>query len=172
MSVYDNAVADAKYYLQNGIEFDAQSLALRNRGLSLKEAGLAIKQADAELVLASKSTAVAVQETPTTPDEESARKKFDEEFPELAPAKVEEPVAEPPFFQSIAIPLAKRGLKVMPVNGKQAFLPNHPAQATSDVEKIVNEWKQYGDCNVAVHCRQEDGGAVIVDVDGADTTRV
>lgn len=79
-----------------------------------------------------------------------------------------QPAADPTFFQSIAIPLAKRGLKVMPVNGKQAFLPNHPAEATTSIEKITNQWKQYRDCNVAVHCLQEEGGTVIVDVDGAD----
>src|SRR5437879_3277557 len=46
------------------------------------------------------------------------------------------PPAEP-FFQSIALPLAKRGLKVMPINGKQAFLSNHPQEATTDLNKIA-----------------------------------
>lgn len=85
----------------------------------------------------------------------------------VAPA---EPATAPKigFFQSIAQPLAARGLKVMPVDGKVAFLSNHPQEATADLNKIKNDWRKYADCNVAVHCLQEQGGAAVVDVDGSD----
>jgi Bifunctional DNA primase/polymerase, N-terminal/Protein of unknown function (DUF3987) len=73
--------------------------------------------------------------------------------------------AELPFFQSIALPLAARGLKVIPVNGKDAFLDNHPQEATTDTHKITETWKKYAACNVAVHCLQEPGGVLIVDAD-------
>lgn len=82
-----------------------------------------------------------------------------------------EPVAVAPalpFFQSIALPLAARGLKVIPVNGKVATLKNHPEEATSDAAKITNDWAQYAACNVAVHCLQQEGGTLIVDSDGFD----
>jgi hypothetical protein len=86
------------------------------------------------------------------------------------------------FFPRIALPLAARGLKVMPIDGKVAFLPQHHLEATTDANKITVDWKgeyvirksdasktvRLEECNVAVHCIQEDGGAVIVDVDGKD----
>jgi hypothetical protein len=70
------------------------------------------------------------------------------------------------FFQSIAIPLAKNGLKVIPVRGKIAFINDHPAEATTDIDKITNHWKQFADCNAAIMCVQEPGGTVILDDDG------
>jgi hypothetical protein len=70
------------------------------------------------------------------------------------------------FFQSIAIPLAKQGRKLIPVNGKVAFFSNHPAEATIDIQKITKEWAQYRDCNVATHCLQESGGIAVLDDDG------
>jgi hypothetical protein len=75
-------------------------------------------------------------------------------------------VVPKPFFQSIALPLAARGLKVGPVNGKRPFLDEHEKEATADARKITETWKSYADCNVGVWCIQEEGGAAIVDVDG------
>lgn len=70
-----------------------------------------------------------------------------------------------PFFQSIALPLAARGLKVIPIKGKIAFLDEHQKEATSDPEKITVTWASHGDCNVGIHCIQEPGGNLIVDCD-------
>ena len=56
MSAYDNAVNDARFYLENGIQFDAESLVMRNPSLTLKQAELAKAQAEATIV-AEKQTA-------------------------------------------------------------------------------------------------------------------
>ena len=101
-----------------------------------------------------------------TPPEAVAPKSTEPEIPVAVPAApVEAPEPVLPFFQSIALPLAGRGLKVMPINGKKAFLENHPTEATTDTRKISETWAQYGSCNVAVHCLQEEGGVLIVDAD-------
>ena len=50
VSKNDNAVQDAKFYLERGIDFDAEALSVRNHGLSLREAESAIAQAQAALV--------------------------------------------------------------------------------------------------------------------------
>ena len=91
-----------------------------------------------------------------------------ESIDKMSPQQAQDILAEPPFgfFQSIAVPLARKGLKVIPVKGKVAFIPNHPGEATTDIAKILGDWEQYADCNAAVMCLQEPGGVVILDDDG------
>jgi DNA primase RepB-like protein len=102
MSAYDNAVKDARLCLENGVQFDADSLVLRNRGLSLKEAELAVAQAKATIAAAKPADVQSDVSTNngsaspenidhTAPDSTtgSARAEFDNEFADLIPRPAE-----------------------------------------------------------------------------------
>ena len=89
----------------------------------------------------------------------------------VAKLKTAEPAVTPTwagmgFFQSIALPLAARGLRVMPINGKVPFLSSFPSECTTDPKKIKETWAQYAKCNVGVICQQKPGGVLILDDDG------
>lgn len=117
MSAYDNAVQDAKFYLERGIDFDAEALSVRNHGLSLREAELAIAQAQAALVAAPPTTVPSPAQTPE--ELELARKQFDEDFPELAlPATVAAPTAPVRMYEgflAVAIRAHGRKQRVLPI---------------------------------------------------------
>ena len=89
----------------------------------------------------------------------------------VAKPKTAEPTVIPTssgmgFFQSIALPLAARGLRVMPINGKVPFLSSFPSECTTDPKKIKETWAQYAKCNVGVICQQKPSGVLILDDDG------
>ena len=52
------------------------------------------------------------------------------------------------FFKSIALPLAARGIPVIPVKGKQPFLSGFPKLAITNPAHIDDWDTQYPDCNV------------------------
>jgi bifunctional DNA primase/polymerase-like protein len=107
---------------------------------------------------------------PTDPDEDDFFGGYDEPIEPIKTVATITPVAPArplSFFQSIALPLAARGLKVIPINrDKSCTLPEHQKLATSDPEKIA-KWNgpAFDNQNVGVHCLQEEGGVVIIDRD-------
>jgi Bifunctional DNA primase/polymerase, N-terminal len=70
-------------------------------------------------------------------------------------------------FVTIALPLAAKGIPCTPVrpNSKQAFLPNFPATATTDVNQLLAWDVQYPNHNAACVARAEVGGIWVLEVD-------
>jgi Bifunctional DNA primase/polymerase, N-terminal len=80
------------------------------------------------------------------------------------------------FFESIALPLVSRGWKVAPcyprskqVNGK---LVQHPLEQMTNDPAQVHAWGLVEpDANVCVYAKQEEGGLLFLDKDGAISLR-
>lgn len=73
-------------------------------------------------------------------------------------------------FRAIAEPLAKMGVPTTPVrpNSKQAFLPDFPNKATTDIAQIMEWDAAYPNHNGACVARAEVGGVWFFEVDSPD----
>lgn len=94
---------------------------------------------------------------------------FDTMPPEALVKYIESAI--PSFFESIALPLVERGLRVGPAYPKTkqvhgALTPDPLNQQSSDPEQIRGWGQQAPDANVIVYAEQKPGGVLFLDKDG------
>jgi hypothetical protein len=157
MSAYDNAVKDARLYLENGVQFDADSLVLRNRGLTVKEAELAIAQAKAEIMSRKAATvsapvAPALPVHPTVSTNNGSDPLVVRSAPAAPASDIPEQVPQPNQVGEFATPLdgalfmASFGIPQTPLRGKAPFLSQWQKKATTDPEQLRAWYKEFN-CN-------------------------
>ena len=81
-----------------------------------------------------------------------------------------------PFFVQIALPLAEKGLRVFPLNGKtKEPIPGfmgHQKKATTSRDQILKWGNKYPESNVGVHSDLSVGGYFFVESDTADAMKI
>jgi len=73
----------------------------------------------------------------------------------------------PTAFETRALPLIERGVPVVPVRGKIAFISKWENIATTDRSKILEWGQDYPDLNVACVAKAQPGGVWFFEVDRA-----